>query len=366
MGMPRIDVDARSAIRDAWMDLVREKPKLRQRDAAELLGVSEGELVASRCGDGVLPLDTEWPRLLRGLVALGPVKTITRNAYAVHETVGLYEEVTFAGSIALVQSEKLDLRLMLDRWHRGFAVTDRSGSAVRHSLQFYDVEGGAIHKIYPEAELDAAAFHAAIAPFVATDDKPALLDGPADGRAFARRNGNGAREDRVRPAVDRAALLDDWARLEDTHDFGAMLGRHHVERAAAMAMVEGVFTTALPGTSYNDILDRLREAEVPVMVFVGNPGAVQIHTGPFGNVRKLGNWANVLDADFNLHVVEDAIANIWAVTKPTRDGVVTSIEAYAHDGTEIAVLYGRRKPGVPELAEWKNAVDSMRDTLVAS
>jgi putative hemin transport protein len=369
MGMPRIDVDARTAIRDAWVDLVREKPKLRQRDAAEALGVSEGELVASRCGDGVHRLRPQWRDLLSSLAALGPVKTITRNTWAVHETVGVYEDLTFVGDVALVQSEGLDLRLLLDRWASGFAVSDRTGNAIRHSIQFYDAAGLAVHKIYPEDGFDLAAFSALVQRFAAQDERKAS-NGSGAG---AGRNGDETRGLSGSPgparrltSEERRALVDDWSRLEDTHDFGAMLVRHRIDRAAAMAAAEGVHTRRIGSASFGGALDRLRDAAVPVMVFVGNPGAVQIHTGVFGNVRRLGEWMNILDPHFNLHVVESGIDSLWIVTKPTRDGTITSIEAYAADGTEIAVLYGKRKPGIPELAAWREAVEAIRAAEVVS
>ena len=57
-------------LRDAWAELHRREPELRARDLAERLGVSEGELLASRCGEGVTRLEGPWPALLQALPAL--------------------------------------------------------------------------------------------------------------------------------------------------------------------------------------------------------------------------------------------------------------------------------------------------------
>jgi putative hemin transport protein len=88
-------------------------------------------------------------------------------------------------------------------------------------------------------------------------------------------------------------------------------------------------------------------------VFVGNPGCIQIHSGPVHNLKRMGPWFNVLDPDFNLHLREDKIVSAWVVYKPTRDGTVTSLELYDADDFCFAQLFGARKPGKPELEGWR-------------
>jgi putative hemin transport protein len=96
------------------------------------------------------------------------------------------------------------------------------------------------------------------------------------------------------------------------------------------------------------------------MVFVGSGGCIQIHTGPVHTIRPMdtadARWINVLDPGFNLHLRTDRIAAVWAVEKPTADGVVTSVEAFDHDGELMAMFFGERKPGKPELAGWRELV----------
>jgi putative hemin transport protein len=95
------------------------------------------------------------------------------------------------------------------------------------------------------------------------------------------------------------------------------------------------------------------------MVFVGNPGMIQIHTGPVSNLKPMGPWFNVLDEAFNLHLREDHIDSAWVVSKPTEDGIVTSLELFSRDGTLIATLFGKRKPGQPEDLAWRDIVTGM-------
>jgi putative hemin transport protein len=90
---------------------------------------------------------------------------------------------------------------------------------------------------------------------------------------------------------------------------------------------------------------------------------IQIHTGlvdrivPFG---KDGEWINVLDADFNLHLRQTAIASGWVTLKPTRDEHVTSVELYDATGELVVQFFGKRKPGEPELNEWRQLVADLK------
>jgi putative hemin transport protein len=73
-------------------------------------------------------------------------------------------------------------------------------------------------------------------------------------------------------------------------------------------------------------------------------------------VEVMGSWLNVLDPGFSLHMREDRIAATWVVKKPTSDGVVTSLELFDRDGEAMAMFFGERKPGKPELEPWRALV----------
>ena len=98
------------------------------------------------------------------------------------------------------------------------------------------------------------------------------------------------------------------------------------------------------------------------MVFVGNPGIIQIHTGPVARIQTVGEWLNVLDPEFNLHLREDKVAEVWRVEKPTTDGIVTSVEVFDDTGERMATFFGKRKPGEAELESWRDLVKSLGET----
>ena len=95
------------------------------------------------------------------------------------------------------------------------------------------------------------------------------------------------------------------------------------------------------------------------MIFVGSPGVIQIHSGPVETLKEVGPWFNVLDPGFNLHLLTGAIASAWVVRKPTADGIVTSLEIFDDQNSQIALMFGVRKEGQPEREDWRALTESL-------
>lgn len=338
---------AAPAIWQAYETLKREQPRLRVRDAAHQLQVSEAELVAADPSSTPLRGD-DWPALLGELASLGKVMALTRNEACVHEKTGIYDQVSFEGKIGLALNPDIDLRIFLFHWRHAFAVRHPTSHGEQRSLQFFDRHGDAIQKVFLTADSDADAFEALVARW--RDTTPHGL----------------APEARLAPApekpdgdIDRVAFQARWRALNDVHQFHGFLREFGVSRQQG-------FRLAPPGQAWRVTLHAaehmLRSAAVrklPIMVFVGNAGMIQIHTGPVSHVQTMGPWLNVLDPGFNLHLREDLIDAAWVTHKPGDTGVVTSLELFDRHGQSVVTFFGARKPGQPELPAWQALMDSL-------
>jgi len=331
-----------------WLALRDTERGVRTRDAAARLGVSDAELLA-RCGEGVTRLRGPWGDILKRLPELGEVMVLTRNDYAVHEKTGTFDKVKIMGAMGLVLDRAIDLRLLLGQWATGFAVAETAHGGVRRSLQFFDATGTAVHKVYLRDASDPSAFDRLVAAFTDT--------GAAEFPAVAPMVPPAG--DRPDDTVDRPALRARWQALQDVHDFHAMLNDLEVSRTQALRLVGDDLAYRVDTTAFRGALDRASAASLSVMIFVGSPGVVQIHTGPVVKLKTIGPWFNVLDADFNLHLREDGIATAWVVRKPTRDGLVSSLEIYDAAGGQIAWMFGERQEGQPEMAAWRELLTSL-------
>src|SRR5690606_16744449 len=102
-----------------------ENPRMRERDLAAQLGISEAEFVAAWLGEGATRIEPRIEDILNGLGGVGEVMALTRNESAVHEKIGVYENVKISQHSALVLGSQIDLRIFPRSWVHGFAVEKR-------------------------------------------------------------------------------------------------------------------------------------------------------------------------------------------------------------------------------------------------
>ncbi|MEM7711232.1 MAG: ChuX/HutX family heme-like substrate-binding protein, partial [Pseudomonadota bacterium] len=136
-------------------------------------------------------------------------------------------------------------------------------------------------------------------------------------------------------------------------------------RLGAYRVAGDRFARALAPTGFGDLIRGLSRKGIPAMVFVGNRGCIQIHSGPVDCIEPMGPWLNVMDPGFNLHLRDDKVAEVWAVEKPTRRGPVISVEGFDADGLLIAQVFGLRKEGGPdETVPFRALVGELSGTAV--
>lgn len=330
-------------LKEKWDALKVENPHLRIRNAALELGVSEADLLVTNIGNGVTVLKPEFENILSEVEQLGKVMALTRNDECVHERKGTYLNGDFSSPHAqLFVGEDIDLRIFLNSWKFAFAVVEGD----KKSLQFFGKDGLALHKIYLTKDSSAEAFDAIVEKNKAEDQNAvftfeAIAPKPAE---------------KSDAEIDAEGFRKAWTELKDTHEFFMMTRKFGVSRTQALRLAPEGFAKKIDNAKVVTILEDASEKGVPIMVFVGNRGIIQIHTG---NVKKTlwhQQWFNVMDPDFNLHLDVTKIEEAWIVKKPTEDGEVTAIEVFNKEGDFIVQFFGKRKPGIPELQEWKDLV----------
>lgn len=332
-----------TALMQRWFELLAAEPGLRARNAAVRLGITEGQLVAARCGEGATRLMPEFKRLLQSLEPLSEVLVITRNDHAVHEKRGFYRKLDLGDPYGVALDENIDLRFNFRHWAHGFAVTEESARGARQSLQFFDRDGTSVHKIYRTDNTDGTAWRELVGRFTEADQTPgltpvrAVLDYPIEPRERA----------------DAADLRKNWRTLADVHAFQPLLRRLRLRRIDALSLAGPDLARPVAPDTWRSVMQRAADSALSIMVFVGSPGVVQIHSGPIQKLLVRDGWFNVLDPTFNLHLREEAVAQSWVVYRPTNDGGVTSLELYDRAGELVGQLFGARKPGIPELKGWR-------------
>jgi len=345
-------------LKEQWQKLLEKEPKTRIRNAAKALNTSELALLGTELGKTAWLLDIEFQSLFEDYVTrMGKVTAITRNDDVVHERKGVYLNPQFNGSpVALFVGKDIDLRMFMRTWKAAFAVEEAGRNGMRRSVQIFAKDGMAVHKIYLEDTGDAKVFDELKAKHTAAEQVPyTTLDAPAP-----------QKQEIPDSEIDLASFQKDWVELQDTHDFFMLLQRYKLSRTQALRLAPvGNEAETYPSKKYavqlsNDttrqLLNMASTSATPIMVFVGNPGMIQIHSGKVEKILDYGEWLNVMDPEFNLHIRENAIATTYLVRKPSEDGLIHSIEVFDAKGDLIVTFFGERKPGIPELESWRSLV----------
>ena len=328
-----------------------DNPKVRIREAAAQIGVSEGELLATSVGDKVVKLTGDFKEMMHEFHTFGRVMALTRNEEIVHERKGVYEnaQTKMPHGMALFVNPDIDLRIFSRCWHFGFAAEVESPRGTLRSIQVFDQDGSAVHKIYLTDQSNLSAYEKFVEKFKDENQKTTLEVTPKNEKPA----------DLPDSEIDVEGFRKFWAEMKDTHDFFPMLGKFKLGRKQALRLADKKYAREIPADSFKWLLETARDRKIPIMVFVGNDGIIQIHTGEIENVMEARGWFNVMDEVFNLHINQEEIGSAWVVWKPTEDGIVTSLELFNKKDKDIALFFGKRKPGIPERKEWRNLVNDL-------
>jgi putative hemin transport protein len=359
--MPTLAADAGLAQR--WEKLRAEQPKLQIRDAARALNVSEAELLATGIGSTVTLLkndDNAARDIMRRALDLGKVLALTRNENGVLERTGiasrLEQDAVVAQAAAGAQNDperearmrniaggylggEIDLRFNFANWKHAFAVVQpgRDGQVSR-SLQFFDETGTAAHKLYLKNEAAVGVFDKLVADFRAPDQHAALKVVPAAPK----------QAEKPDAAIDVKEFQLAWKEMTDVHQFNRLLGEFGISREQAMRLApEGAVRRVSPKAVRN-LLDDAARQKLPIMAFLGNGSVTQIFSGVIEKTAASGDWYNVLDPDFNLHLRESAFNSGYVVQ---RAGV-TSVEFFDKNGELVVTFFGVRERAKPQPQAW--------------
>jgi putative hemin transport protein len=323
----------------------KDNPKTRERDLAAKLGITEARLVAADCGAGVTRIDAHPDSIIGAALKLGEVMALTRNESCVHEKVGVYDDYHPGPHAAMTLAEDIDLRMFPKHWQHAFMVEKPGETGPRRSLQVFDAAGDAVHKIFLRDASNHDAWEGLKAELALENQSP---EQPVEPRQPAET-----------PKSDPAKadiLRKEWARLTDTHQFLRLCSKLKMNRLGAYRIAGEPLARLVEPGAVDMALQKLAADGTEVMIFVGNRGCIQIHTGPVKTLKAMGPWQNVLDPGFNLHLRLDHIAEVWAVDKPTQRGAAVSLEAFDAEGGLILQIFGVGKEGRDSRPAWRELV----------
>lgn len=332
----------------AIRQLRHDNAKMRDRDFAAQFQISEAQLVAAYVGEGVTRINADIDLIFPRLADLGEVMALTRNESCVNEKVGVYSNYHPGKHAAMVVTPEIDLRLFPRHFVSAFAVERSGDKGPRRSIQFFDAAGDAVHKVHLREASDVAAWAALVSDLALAEQEAHLAVTPREPPEAAKADPTKAEQ-----------LRADWAKMTDTHQFRQLTSKLGMNRLGAYRIAAEPLARQLTTEVVDMMLQAVRDQGTEVMIFVGNPGCIQIHSGPVKNLRSMGPWQNILDPGFDLHLRLDHIAEVWAVNKPTKRGAAISVEAFDAEGRAILQVFGRRTDARDHRPEWDKIVAAL-------
>lgn len=340
-----------STLKQAWENLKEQEPKLRIRDAAKKLGVSEAELLATGVGENVIRLSEDFVEQLEKFPKLGRVMSLTRNEGCVLEHKGTFQkiEVHQAGpqKIATVIGP-IEQRVFFGGWKFGFAVVSDTPRGPMFSLQYFDKAGDAVMKVFLQEDSDFDFSEELVKAHTHANQTSDLVTETFEKAEYV------SKED-----LDFESFSSDWENMKDTHDFFGMLRKYKLNRLNAVEWIDDKWAYEVDRLSVRKVVEVAAETKLPIMIFAGNKGNIQIHQGKVKTIKQLGDWLNVMDPEFNMHLNESVVDRAFVVHKNTTEGLVSALELFDVEGEMVAQFFGLRKPGIPQKPEWKAILDSL-------
>jgi len=350
------DIKDPKVIKEQWQELLQARPGTRIKDAADILNVSEAELLATSISENCIRLEGDWAELLLRMKSLGKVMSLTRNDHCVLENKGTFQKINVMGEAERQMATvigPIETRVFFKAWHVAFAVKQPKKDKWLESIQVFDKQGVAITKIYLQDKSNREAYQQLIQDFTSSDQSFAQQVFPEEPVTY-------------KEEVDNEAFINEWSELKDTHDFFGLIRKYELHRQKAIHLAEGKFTHRIAVSAIQDVLEQAAKTKLPIMIFVGNRGNIQIHQGKVRTIKLLGpnermadSWLNIMDPEFNMHLRLSEIEEAWMVHKPTEDGTVSSIELFDKKGELTAQFFGLRKPGIQQKTEWADLLSTI-------
>ncbi|MBI70326.1 MAG: hemin-degrading factor [Gemmatimonadetes bacterium] len=347
---PISDEEVNSELKKRWNNHLKTNPRTRIRSAATALGVTELELVETDLGSSTVRLSLDFRPFLHGIESLGRAMALTRNESCVIETYGKYTGIQIFDHAAQVVAPGVDLRIFPKHWVYAYAISKKNLGRVNHSIQIFDANGTATHKVYVPPGEDLKGYNNFVKKFQHPDQNETISPNTSTADEIEKPDHE----------IEKNALLEGWKQLRDTHDFQFLLRKFNATRTQALRMAEGTFTRSVSSDSARKTLQALSKTETPIMIFVGNSGTIQIHSGLVNKTLSHKQWYNVMDPEFNLHLDEPSIVSAWVVSKPGGElGTATSLELYDKSGKPIVMFFGLRKPGEDHGPSWNSILEEI-------
>ena len=312
-------------VKKEWTAFQSNNKKVRIRDAANQMKVSEAELLSTEVGADTFYLSVDnIEHFFKELFSVDKIMLLIRSNVVVHEVVVKPKSLQLQGDKILNIEDNKSLVLSFNDnlfKHIFYQKKVHSNKELR-SFQIFDKKGAAVLKIYLKGQ-DKSIFDQIALKYMVSYEYELQLD------------------------FKLSLVSDPKSNLIQKVDLYFING-------------EGILDSSefkLKKAPLRQILDDVSKSRLPVQVHGVGEGTIQYYRGVIKNIIDYGPWINVIDKDFNLHVLENELSESIIINYEITDCNYCSIEFFDREGNHvlgITSVYGYEE-------DFNNIMNNLKD-----
>ena len=256
-----------NSLKSEWKLFQSKNKKIRIRDAADQIGVSEAQLLSTEIGDDTLYLSiNDFSFFLKEVFSIDKLMLLIRSDIVVHEKTIKSRNIKFIKNQILDKNNDLILDFDQSLFKYVFFQNKVHANRQLRSFQIFNFEGKAVLKIYLKGK-ESSNFDRIAKKY--TSDYNYQLQSPI----------------KAVSSIGESQKIDAYFFDKNTE----------------------FRNSEISTKSLRIILTKASDMRLPIQIHGLGLGTVQYHRDKVRNIVDYGPWINVIDRNFNLHVLESEL-----------------------------------------------------------
>ena len=290
------NIEEYNKIQKQWIVFQKENKKVRIRDAANTLKISEASLLSTEIDEKTYFLHiNNFEDFFNKILNIDRLMFLIRSDISVHEKVFNGADLQFKKN-KFISKEDSDLILKFNKqlFKHSFFQKKKHGNRELRSFQIFDEIGNAIFKIYLKGK-DKSLFDQ-----IALEYKTEY-------------------QYELQKESDKGEMMRNvGANFLGTIDF------YFIPKNNAFEIND----KKLNKNSLRNILIKASDSKLPIQIHGLGLGCTQYHYGLVKNIVDYGPWLNVIDKKFNLHILEKNLVKSSLYTYEVNKSQYYSVEFF--------------------------------------
>tara|TARA_B100001115_G_C15819194_1_gene407109 strand:- start:467 stop:1417 length:951 start_codon:yes stop_codon:yes gene_type:complete len=256
-----------------WESLLKNDNNLRIRDAASKLGVSEAELLSTEIGDttSYLSIDNYY-EFFKNILKLNKVMFLVRNDFVVHEKIITALSYILKENYIMSKDGNRLIDVNFNNIKYAFFQKKKHKKIELKSFQLFDNNGNSIIKIYLK------------------DDNHNPFDKIAEKY----------KKKYLYELQSQDLTLQNNSNYYTFQDINVFYKQRQTNS----------HSHKIAGKNFRSIIDKVSDYKIKIQIILVSKNIIQYHEDKLIKIVDYGPWYNILDKNFNLHILEKKIHHL--------------------------------------------------------